>query len=348
MSFRQLTVLTLLSASYAVLAQDNPKLVDTLQAIDLSNCGHLAAAWIEGQTSGAIILANDDRVNAESLYEIGSITKGITGIALAQALLDKQISLNDDVYSLLPFENEKPEYLRRVTVEDLATHTSGLPRIPNMGPLYALKHRNNPYAPFDGEKLQSALARTKLWQPGKANYSNFGFGLLGYLVANALQQNYADLMEQAVLEPLGMKSSRVYYASLEGKDFAPPFTRNCKEGHRWTMTEPTAAAGAIKSNLNDMSRLLEALLRPERTELADAIELATTPRRPFDDSTKIGLGWLTQVEGNETLLWHNGGTGSFASFIGVNRAKERAVVLLFNKPLYDEITKAGFDYLTAE
>lgn len=344
-----LAITTLVSASYAALAQENAELAGILQAIDTSQCGHLAVSWVNGEQSGKVVLSNDAAVGTGSLYEIGSITKGITGIALAQAILDDQISLSDDVFSLLPFENkEKLEYLRNVTLEDLATHTSGFPRVPNMGLLYAMRNRNDPYAPFDVAALETALARTKLWQQGSPNYSNFGFGLLGYLVANAQQKDYGSFVEQSVLAPLGMESSRTYYSSLEGADFAPAFTKNCKKGHRWTMTEPTAAAGAIKSNLDDMSFLLEAVLHPEQSALADATELATEPRRRFDDKTRIGFGWLSQTEGDKTVLWHNGGTGSFASFIGVNRAQERAVVLLFNKPMYDEVTKAELDYLTAE
>ena len=346
---RQFAVIALLSSSYTGLAQDNAKLAKILQAIDLKKCGHLAIAWIDGNQSGNTILSNNDAVDINSLYEIGSITKGITGIALAQAVLNNRISLSDDVYSLLPFENkEKLEYLRSITLEDLATHTSGLPRIPSMSIRYAWQNRNNPYVSFDESKLETALAKTNLWKQGSGNYSNLGFGLLGFLVSNAQQKDYASFVEQTVLIHLGMENSKVHYSSFNGIGFAPALKENCKEGHRWISSNPSAAAGAIKSNLHDMNLLLEALLNPEQSALADAIQLATKPRKQFDNRNMIGLGWLTQVEESGTILWHNGGTGSFTSFIGINKDKERAVVLLFNKPMHNKVTKAGFDFLLAQ
>ena len=95
-----------------------------------------------------------------------------------------------------------------------------------------------------------------------------------------------------------------------------------------------------------MTVLLETMLHPEQSSLSEAISLATEERMAFDESTKIGFGWMTTTTGNNSVLWHNGGTGSFASIIGINKAKNRGLVLMFNKPLYDAVTAAGFEYLT--
>ena len=131
-------------------------------------------------------------------------------------------------------------------------------------------------------------------------------------------------------------------------DFAPAYKKSCKEGNRWTIQNTIAGAGAVKSNLKDMTVLLETMLKPEQSSLSEAIGLATEERIAFDENTKIGFGWMTTTTGDNSVLWHNGGTGSFATFMGVNKAKNRGLVLMFNKPLYDEVTATGFEFLNAD
>lgn len=345
--FKYLALSTLLSTSLVGLAQTNPNLSTTLEKIDLNSCGNLAVAWIDGDSSGSSIIANDDLVTEESLYEIGSITKGITGIGLAQLVLDGQVSLDDKLIDLLDFEGNV-DHFQEITLEDLATHTSGLPRIPNLGVVYAIRHRNDPYVAFDETKLQSVMPKTKLFKPGNANYSNLGFGLLGMAIADVQEQDYATFTEQNVLTPLGMNSSLVGNTFPDDVKVAPVYKKNCKASNLWTIQNTVAGAGAVKANLNDMTVLLQALLQPEQNSLSEAIQMSTGPRQKFDDETEIGFGWLTTTKDDNQVLWHNGGTGSSTSFIGINKAKNRAVVLLFNKPFYDEVTAAGMEYLMAK
>lgn len=340
-----LALSTVLSSTLIGLAQTNPNLSSILEKIDVNTCGNLAVAWIDGDESGSTIIANNDLVSEESLYEIGSITKGITGIGLAQLVLEGKVSLDDKLIDLVSLEGNVERH-KDITLESLATHTSGLPRIPNLGVVYAIRHRSDPYAAFDEAKLQEVMPKTKLFKPGEANYSNLGFGLLGMAIANAEGQDYASFTQERVLQPLGMSNSIVHGEAPEPMGFAPVYNKKCKQSNLWTIQNTIAGAGAVKSNLQDMTQLLEVLLEPEQSDLSEAIQLATTPRQTFDESTEIGFGWLTTTKDDNKVLWHNGGTGSSTSFIGVNKAKNRAVVLLFNKPFYDEVTAAGLEYLT--
>jgi len=344
---KYLALSTLLSTSLFSLAQSNPDLSSILEKIDVNSCGNLAVAWIDGDDSGRSIIANDTLVNAESLYEIGSITKGITGIALAQLVLEGQVSLNDKLVDLLDFEGDV-DRLKDVTLEDLATHTSGLPRIPNLGVIYAIRNNKDPYAAFDEAKLQSVMPKTKLFKPGEANYSNLGFGLLGMAIANVQNQDYTTFIEQSVLQPLGMSNSIAGNTFPENVDVAPVYKKNCKQSNLWTIQNTIAGAGAVKSNLDDMTVLMEALLKPEQSSLNEAIQFATEPRQKFDETSQVGLGWMTTTKDSNDVLWHNGGTGSSTSFIGINKAKNRAVLLMFNKPMYEQVTAAGMEYLMAK
>ena len=171
---KYLALSTLLSTSLIGLAQTNSNLSSILEKIDVNNCGNLAVAWIDGDQSGSTIIANDDLVTPETLYEIGSITKGITGIGLAQSIIEGKLSLDDKLTELLDFEGDV-EHLKDITLGSLATHTSGLPRIPNLGVVYAVRYRNDPYSAFDEAKLQSVMPKTKLFNIGKSNYSNLGY-----------------------------------------------------------------------------------------------------------------------------------------------------------------------------
>ena len=167
-------------------------------------------------------------------------------------------------------------------------------------------------------------------------------------IAKAEQQDYAVFTEQNVLVPLGMQDSFVGNTIPDNMNFAPAYKKNCKQGNRWTIQNTIAGAGAVKSDLKDMTILLNTMLNPEQSSLSEAIELATEPRIAFDESSKIGFGWMTTTKDDDSVLWHNGGTGSFTSFIGINKAKNRGVVLMFNKPLYDGVTAAGFEFLNAK
>jgi len=101
-----------------------------------------------------------------------------------------------------------------------------------------------------------------------------------------------------------------------------------------------------------MILLMQTLLQPEQSPLGEAIELATEPRQKMleekDEVTEVGLGWMTTTKNNNKVIWHNGSTGNSSSFIGVNKVRNKALLLLFNKALPEEITEAGLDYLTSE
>jgi D-alanyl-D-alanine-carboxypeptidase/D-alanyl-D-alanine-endopeptidase len=163
---------------------------------------------------------------------------------------------------------------------------------------------------------------------GRIAYSNVGGGLLGLaLVYRAGASSYAELVRQRICEPLAMAQTTV----LEEADvdqLATGYTARRRLVEHWTLTG-LAGAGALVSSATDMLRFLTAQLKPESSELGEAVKLGQTERyggRRFG----IGLGWIRMPGRSGMALWHNGGTGGFRSFAGIVPERGVGVVMLAN------------------
>jgi CubicO group peptidase (beta-lactamase class C family) len=302
---------------------------------DGSRAVALAAAVRDGASSAVIAVGHfeeggDREVEVGSLFEIGSITKGFTGILLADMVLRGEVNLDDPVANHLPAawdlpdDNDTP-----ITLLDLATHTSGLPRLHD-GFLPADLER--PYEGTDLSTLADAVRATGLSRPAAVGYaySNFGMALLGQALAHRAGIPYAALLRERVLSPLGMDDTFV------GAE--PAAMGRMVTGHQYQLL-PVAhwafgsyePAGAVVTSAPEMMPLIDALLTPPDSPVGLAVALATTPVRSLGvGRDSIGLAWHLHHEGGHRIIWHNGGTGGFRSWMGVDREAGRGVVLLNN------------------
>ncbi len=286
---------------------------------------------------------------ADTLFEIGSITKVFTGLLLAVAAVRGEVTVDTPVGALLPGVAIPDRGGVAITLEQLSTHRSGLPRSP-VGLRAELRTGvlggRNPYADLTTERVLDLLARTPLRRTpgtGPIAYSNLGSGLLGIaLVRAAGADSYADLVQSRICAPLGLADTTV----LEHAD-----PRRLATGHRsrrrpvdhWTLTG-LAGAGALLSSGADLLTFLSAQLRPESTPLAAAIRLSQQPRHT-ERRYGIALGWITTTSRTGLrLLWHNGGTGGFRSFAGLRPDRGTGVVVLANSRRAPE--PAGLRLLT--
>lgn len=268
----------------------------------------------------------DDR----TLYEIGSLTKVFTGLLLADAVVRGEVTLDQPIARLLPADVVLPDEAgERITLRMLSTHTSGLPRIP--AEILADDFRD-PYARYGEAELWGTLRRVRLdAEPGtRAAYSNLGAGLLGTLLARRAGVDYATLLTERVLRPLGLANTAVKLTGERRDRFAPPFAN---DGRPWTPWEFEALAGAggLRSTLPDLLRLAEVLLQPAGSPLQAAIELAWAKQvvaAPLSEGGQ-GLGWM--IAGDGVTRWHNGMTGGFHAAIFINRESRVAVVALANR-----------------
>lgn len=287
--------------------------------------------WVVGYGR---LSATDDRVpDGDTVFEIGSITKGFTGILLAQAVLNGEVKLDDPISIYLPEGVAAPDYEGKpITLLDLATHTSGLPRMPdNFHP----KDPSNPYADYTMDQMYDFLSGYSLPRaPGSTfEYSNYGMGLLGnLLVRRAGKTDYEALLLERITRPLGMDSTRIELTPEMRSRLATPHSSYSVATSLWDNTT-LAGEGAIQSTANDMLTFLAANMGMTETELQPALQQANTPQRPGDTlASFIGLGWYLPGSGNG-IHFHGGDTGGYTSFLAWDSERKIGVVVLMN--VYD-------------
>lgn len=278
---------------------------------------------------------------ADTIYEIGSISKVFTGTLLADMVERGKVQLSDPIQQYVPAGIKVPMFDDKpITIENLATHTSGLPRLPkNLNPADA----KNPYADYTVEQMYAFLARHKLRRaPGEYEYSNYGMGLLGQLLAARADTTYAQLLAQRITQPLGMSDTVLELSDQQRSRLAPPYNAALAAEHTWDI--PTlAGAGAIRSTVADMLRFAEANLaadddRKDELPLARAMRLAQQKRFDIKGGLAIGLGW--HIARDRFTRWHNGMTGGYASWLAVVPGHGIGVVVLSNTAT-ERITQLG-------
>ena len=269
-------------------------------------------------------------LDGNTVFEIGSITKAFTGALLADMVARGEVKLDDPISKYLPKTVRVPSRNgRQITLLDLATQSSGLPRLPdNLKPADA----SNPYADYSVAQLYDFLSRYTLTRdPGeKYEYSNLGVGLLGHVLALRAGKSYEDLLVERILEPLGMHDTRITLTTSMKSRMAQGFDAQGTPAHTWDL--PTlAGAGALKSTANDMLKFLAANLDSTSVPLGKVLAQARVSRHDADrPGNSVGLGWhLVDVYGTPAT-WHNGGTGGFRTFIGMDEARHRGVIVLTN------------------
>jgi len=274
----------------------------------------------------------------DSLFEIGSVTKTFTGLILAQMVERGKVRLDQPVRELLPAGTISKPDGQEISLLDLVTQHSGLPRMPdNFNPA----DPSNPYADYNAAALYQFVAQQGLRKPADAPflYSNLGFGLLGQALSNRAGRSYAQLLEQEVTKPLGLEDTVVSLSPQQKSRFIQGHTANYQDARPWDL-DSLAGAGAIRSTADDMLTYLEANLHPEKLALSkstsssartlpDAIKLSHELRNTAMPGMHIAFAWL-QVDANGSY-WHNGGTGGYNSFVFFNPQEDYAAVVLVNR-----------------
>ncbi|MFE2557279.1 serine hydrolase domain-containing protein [Streptomyces sp. NPDC059352] len=287
-----------------------------------------------GTTAGTVAGAELD-----ADFEIGSISKGVTGLLYAEALARGEIEARTTLGDLLPLGDAPAG---RVTLEALSIHRSGLPRIPASAhpwrrTVSLWRHGTNPYGEDVGQLLDQARG-VRVGKP-RSRYSNLGYELLGHALARAARTTYAELVLQRVTTPLGLGC---FYLPATAGQLRPGAVRGTSRRGRprepWT-GEALGPAGGIRADIRSMARLTEALLDGSAPGIA-----ALDPVAPLGAGARIGAAWVTvQVKGL-TVTWHNGGTGGFRSWLGLDRATGTGVAVL--SATTASVDRHGFALLT--
>jgi serine-type D-Ala-D-Ala carboxypeptidase/endopeptidase len=249
---------------------------------------------------------------------------------LADMVNRKEVTLDDPAAKYLPESVKMPERNgKSITLHDLSTHTSGLPRLPgNLKP----KDPHNPYADYSVDDLYQFLSGYELPRdPGSEfEYSNLGGGLLGHLLARRAGTDYDSLVGTRVTQRLGMPDTGIALSSSMEQRMATGHTAMLAPTANWDL--PTlAGAGALRSSVNDMLTFLEAFLGYKESPLAPAMNTMFEVRRPTGKGKgEIGLGWIIMSPHDREIAAHDGGTGGFRSWVGYDPKERIGVVVLSN------------------
>lgn len=283
-------------------------------------------------------------VDERTVFEIGSVTKVFTALLLADQVVAGNVELEQPLQELLP-DVRIPVRGRPITLAALATHTSGLPRLPRSMVRQAMRNRSDPYAHFTEHDVHAGLERARLRREpgGKWRYSNFGAAVLGHALAKHAGTTYDHLLRERVTGPLGLVDTVITLRPDQVQRAARGHTRWRHPTNDWSMPA-MPAMGAVHSTAADLTKFLHAQLDPDDTPLAEAIRLTHEPRagRP---PLQAALGWLVASlpKGGPTVHWHNGGTGGARSFAGfVADQRSACVVLTTGQRSADRL---GFDLL---
>ncbi|MFB7179464.1 serine hydrolase domain-containing protein [Streptomyces sp. NPDC056257] len=273
-----------------------------------------------------------------TLFEIGSVTKAFTALALTRMASAAVVGLDEPLGDLLPAGTAVPSREGRpISLRHLATHTSGLPRLPKGMLLQALLRpsKPDPYAGCTADVLLSGLAGTRLGAaPGKRfRYSNLGAGLLGLALARRAGTEYESLVTREICAPLGMTDTVVTVDGSRSERSAQGHVRPGRPAAPWHLAD-LVGAGGLRSTASDLVAFVRAQLDGGPAGLAEAIRLSRACEHRRNAFTWVHLGWMAHRlhprQGGHLQIWHNGGTGGFSSFVGFDPETRVAVIALGN------------------
>lgn len=252
-------------------------------------------------------------------WEIGSITKVFTALLLAQLQNMGQISIAETVATYLPKTLDLPKNFEKITFENLATHQSGLPRLPSGMKLFGRDAMVDPYAVFDEDRIFQAIQKTKLKSipgSGRPRYSNYGFGLLGFTLERVTGKAYEDLLMQEIIAPIGLSS-----ATFTDEGLRQGHSRK-KEVGPWHMGR-FASMGGLRMSAVDLSKFLST--SQDKNHLLSPAFTETFKIRYQDKRTAMGLGWHYLKE--QKIVGHGGGTLGAMTEAFINLDKGNHVVV---------------------
>ncbi|MCW2528993.1 MAG: beta-lactamase [Pseudonocardiales bacterium] len=328
-------VLAIIAAGYLRVVVHRPVAVrgDGEMAAELGRLAgrrtrRLAAAVIDlgdpSRTRTAFIDADQD-----TRFEIGSITKGLTGMLLAEAIGRGEVTLETAIAALVPETATSP--VGSLTMRELCTHTSGLPRLPRTPVTLARLVTSgwfgtDPYRHTTPSGVLAAARRQRLLHRGGYRYSNLGAAVLGHALARAAGTDYPTLLADRVLTPLGMHAT----GPSRDQAIARGWAASGRRPRAWLMNGYGPAGGGIISTVTDISLLASALL--DRSAPGQAAVGPIGRVEPDRPRRSAGMFWVIDEDpsSHRTMVWHNGQTGGYSAFIALYPHTRRAVVVLAN------------------
>lgn len=284
--------------------------------------------------------------DADTVFEIGSISKTFTGILLAKKIENGELELDDRIAELLPEGWSLSESAREITLRHCTTHTSGIPRLPanllNFSGVFRNLFGGDPYRDYSEEQFRDALATVDLeFEPGTdRSYSNFAVGLLGFVLATQNGTDYETLVTSEICQPLGMQNTVITGDEWLHENMPAKYRSALKlgpasfalESDEWLLPNHLAGAGGIRSTGRDMMTFLKANMGLIPTSFDAAIRRSHQELFQERVGRAMGMNWVRSYEGNisQNIIWHNGGTGGFKTYLGFTEDHQFGVFALSN------------------
>lgn len=287
------------------------------------------AAFVPGSTiawgvldDGDVITGSTDLLRDPVRYQIGSVTKLFTGSLLSLLVREGVVGLETRIGELV--DVELADAVAEITLVELATHTAGLPRLP---PAMHAPNVNDPYATFDRDALFRFLAQQQTGAivdgRGSFAYSNFGASMLGELLSIATGRTFAELLDDEIFVPLGMRDS--YVAGIDPAIEVPAGTDADGDSVPAWRFDAFAPCGGVVSTARDLLTFARTVCEGT-SPLSDVLRDATVPHNMLRHGPGVGLCWMCE----DDLRWHNGQTFGHHAMVAIDLAVPRAAVALWN------------------
>lgn len=273
-----------------------------------------------------------EMVNNQTLFELGSLTKPIIATLYSLLTQDKVVNIEQPITYFFETRSIHPTF-NSITIKDILTHTSGLPRIPEVFS-NKMENEQDPYSCLTDDDLYKFLkAPSNLRRKGDYLYSNVGYGILGEILKIITSKSILEISKEALFRPLKMNSTDIINNLENSQNIAQGYTFENKETSYWH-NEVLAGAGCFLSCGDDMSKYLFENINATETCINQSIH--NTHSRL---EKNVGWGWhfknsfLSKILGYSDYIWHNGMTGGFSTFFCFNKKKKVGLVLIANKAI---------------
>jgi len=271
----------------------------------------------------------------------------LTALFLTDMVEHGEVAFDDPVAKYLPAGVRVPEYNgTAITLIDLASYTSGLPRMPDN---IISKDPLNPFADYTVDQLYAFLSGYALrYEPGTyVEYSNVGFALLGQALACRANKSYEELLVERIYEPLGLHNTRITLTPGMRSRIAQRHNSSLERRPLWDLGA-LAGAGAVRSTANDLTVFLESCLGQRQTPLGPALAKLLETRRPTSEhGVEVGLGWFFSSGHGDEIVWKDGGSGGFAAFIGFSPVSRQGSIVLSNAANWHYLDDIGMHLINS-
>jgi CubicO group peptidase (beta-lactamase class C family) len=347
---RSLFIITLLVAHYLVCSQIPADSIRAIIKREVASkrsksivVGIINAGGRQIYSEGIISDQKRVRPDGNTVYEIGSITKVFASVLLAEMGLKGQLTITDPISKYLPPAVKSPvRNGKEITLLSLSTHRSGMPRFPyNPYP----KDMDNPYADYTEQALFEYVSG---FEPDydfdtRWRYSNVAYGLLGNILSRIAKKSFESMTLEIICRPLNMPSTAIRSTKQ--------MNANTARGHAIT-GQPTVAlelgaleaAGSLRSNADDLLTFAAANMGLIKTDLLPAMQLTHVLQAKKDgNDTYTTMGWTLANDSGRELLFKDGGTPGYRTFLGFDKEKKNGVVVLSNTD--NSVTDIGWHIL---